>query len=53
MGLGIAFMILALCFMFMAGVFYEAEMKVGPIVLWMLASLGASAVALSFAGGVF
>lgn len=50
MGLGIAFMILALCFMFMAGVLYEAETKLWP--LWILASVAATFTALSFVGGV-
>jgi hypothetical protein len=50
MGLGIAFMILALCFMFMSGMFFEAEIKLWLV--WALASVGA-AFASYFAGGVF
>ena len=50
MGLGIAFMILALCFMFMSGVLYEAETKLWPV--WALASAGATVLALYFVGGV-
>ena len=50
MGLGIAFMILALCFMFMAGMMFEAEVKLWP--LWILASVAASFAALVL-GGVF
>ena len=51
MGAGIAFMILALCLMFMSGVLYEGEVKLWPV--WALASAGVTALALCFAGGVF
>jgi hypothetical protein len=51
MGLGIAVMILALCFMFMSGVLFEAEVKLWPV--WALASAGATALSLCFAGGIF
>lgn len=50
MGLGIAVMILALCFMFMSGAFYEAEVKLWPV--WALASAGATVLALYLMGGI-
>ena len=40
MALAIAFMILALCFMFIAGMMFEAEAKQWP--LWILASVAVS-----------
>lgn len=48
MGLAIAFMILALCFMFMAGMMCEAEVNQWP--LWILASVAASFAALVLGG---
>ena len=50
MGLAIAFIILALCFMFMSGVLYEGEVKLWPVLA--LASAGATTLALCLAGGV-
>lgn len=51
MGLGVAFMALALCFMFMSGMLCEAEVKSWPV--WALVSAGVTALSLCFAGGVF
>ena len=48
MGLTIAFMILALCFMFISGMMFEAE--VGQWPLWILASVAASFAAFAVGG---
>lgn len=48
MGLAIAFMILALCFMFISGMMFEAEVSQWP--LWILASVAASFAAFAVGG---